>query len=92
MGTPSTREGLGALVVLETSAGRQVREARTSGSHASAQDPRVHFGLGSAKVEAIEVRWPSGARDRVKPTPDALLVGVKEGGGSLPTTVPGDHD
>ncbi|HJS74582.1 MAG TPA: CRTAC1 family protein, partial [Vicinamibacteria bacterium] len=48
VGTKSTREGLGARVTVETSSGRQSQEARTSGSHASASDPRLHFGLGSA--------------------------------------------
>jgi hypothetical protein len=81
VGSRSTREGLGARVILETSTGRQVREATTSGSHGSAQDSRVHFGLGSARVDAIEIRWPSGERDRVTPLRDALLLGVKEGVG-----------
>ena len=41
----------------------QVREVRTSGSYASASDPRVHFGLGAAsKIESLEVKWPSGAK------------------------------
>jgi len=84
-GVQSTREGLGAIVTVETASGKQRREARTSGSLASAQDPRVHFGLGSKRVEAIEVQWPSGERDRVKPAPGALLLVIKEGVGVLVT-------
>ena len=35
------------------------------GSYLSAGDPRLHFGLGgSTRIDAIEVRWPSGAVDR----------------------------
>ena len=35
------------------------------GSFLSASDPRLHFGLGgSTRIDAIEVRWPSGAVDR----------------------------
>ncbi len=81
VGSPSTREGLGAMVTVETSTGVQKREAGTSGSHASAQDSRVHFGLGRGRALSIEVRWPSGARDRVVPPEGALLLAIKEGVG-----------
>jgi len=83
-GVRSTREGLGAMVTVETSSTRQRREARTSGSYASAQDSRLHFGLGNEAVRAIEVQWPSGARDRVelaKGAEGALLLVIKEGVG-----------
>jgi hypothetical protein len=82
-GAKSTREGLGATVTVETSSGRQRREARTSGSHASAQDPRLHFGLGSASARAVEIEWPSGTKDRVEVPEGATLVVIKEGVGLL---------
>jgi hypothetical protein len=81
IGSRSTREGLGAIVTVETSATRQRREARTSGSHASAQDSRLHFGLGNEAVRTIEVHWPSGTSDRVEPQEGALLLVIKEGVG-----------
>lgn len=83
-GVRSTREGLGAMVTVETSSTRQRREARTSGSYASAQDSRVHFGLGNEAAGAVEVEWPSGVRDRVEPPKGgegALLLVIKEGVG-----------
>jgi hypothetical protein len=80
-GVRSTREGLGAMVTVETSATRQRREARTSGSYASAQDSRLHFGLGNGAVRAVEVRWPSGVRDRVVPPADSIVLVIKEGVG-----------
>ena len=86
-GVSSTREGLGAMVTVETSSARQRREARTSGSYASAQDSRLHFGLGNEAVRAVEVQWPSGARDRVehpkgaKGAEGARLLVIKEGVG-----------
>ena len=80
-GSKSTREGLGAVVTVETSNGRRSLEARTSGSHASAQDSRLHFGLGNEAVRSVEVQWPSGARDRVEPQEGALLLVIKEGVG-----------
>jgi tetratricopeptide (TPR) repeat protein len=60
-GTASNRDAIGARVTV-TSGGRcQTAWRIGGGSYASAGDPRLHFGLGSArKVDAIEIRWPSG--------------------------------
>jgi enediyne biosynthesis protein E4 len=64
-GTRSNRDGLGARVEVNG----QTRFATTSGSYISASDKRLHFGLGSAEIAKVEVRWPSGTRqvlERVK--------------------------
>jgi enediyne biosynthesis protein E4 len=64
-GTRSNRDGVGARVTIAAGGRRQVRERIGGGSYASAADPRLHFGLGSARtVESVEVRWPSGQVDR----------------------------
>jgi enediyne biosynthesis protein E4 len=55
-GTRSNRDGLGARVMVNG----QTRFATTSGSYESANDKRLHFGLGTAKTAKIEVFWPSG--------------------------------
>ena len=39
----------------------QTRFATTAGSYESANDKRLHFGLGAAKSAKVEVFWPSGA-------------------------------
>jgi hypothetical protein len=59
-GTQSNREGIGARLVLETTAGTELREARAGNSYLSSGDPRVFFGLGTASVTRLVVRWPSG--------------------------------
>ncbi len=60
--TASNPDALGARVVVEAGGQRQLRELH-SGTHAIQP---VHFGLGdNTAVEAIEVRWPSGRRQRV---------------------------
>jgi hypothetical protein len=56
-GTRSNRDGLGARVRVN----QQTRFATTSGSYESANDKRLHFGLGPAKSAKVEVFWPSGA-------------------------------
>jgi hypothetical protein len=57
-GKRSNRDGLGARVRVNG----QTRFATTAGSYESANDKRLHFGLGAAKSANIEVLWPSGRR------------------------------
>src|SRR3982074_3102419 len=57
-GTRSNRDGLGARVQVNG----QTRFATTAGSYESANDKRLHFGLGSVKTAKVEVFWPSGSR------------------------------
>ena len=54
-GTRSNRDGLGARVQVNG----QTRFATTAGSYESANDKRIHFGLGTAKTAKVEVLWPS---------------------------------
>jgi hypothetical protein len=69
-GTRSNREGIGAVLILETDRGIQAREVKSGGSYLSSGDPRVLFGLGSgAKVRRLEIRWPSGTRQTVEDLP-----------------------
>jgi enediyne biosynthesis protein E4 len=64
-GTKSNRDGVGARVTINAGGRRQVAQRQGGGSYQSAQDPRLHFGLGeSDRVETVEVRWPSGKIDR----------------------------
>lgn len=67
VGRKSNRQGVGALVTVETDAGRQTREARAGESYLSSSDPRVHFGVGNATaVKRVEIRWPSGLVQEVR--------------------------
>jgi enediyne biosynthesis protein E4 len=71
-----------ALLPGESKPFRQVDEVRSGGSYFSQSDLRVHFGLGKAeKVEAVEIRWPSGQVDLIKEIGANQLVYVKEGQG-----------
>ena len=67
VGKKSNRRGIGARVVLETTAGSQVRESKAGDSYLSSSDSRVHFGLGrAAAVKSVEIRWPSGVVQRLR--------------------------
>ena len=62
--TSQGRDALGARVDVRLDDGRVLRRrAYADGSYASARDPRVLVGLGSAAVERLTVRWPSGATE-----------------------------
>jgi hypothetical protein len=64
-GRHSNRDAVGAKVAVIAGGRRFVAQRVGGGSYQSASDPRLHFGLGSnERVEAIEVRWPSGRVDR----------------------------
>lgn len=63
VGTRSPRDAVGATVRVKTSRGEQVRQWYGGGSYASTNARPLHFGLGDADwIEALEVTWPSGAR------------------------------
>ena len=66
-GVQSPRDGQGAMVSLHTPDGlKQFRHATTTGSYISANDPRVHFGLGeNTTVEWIQIQWPSGIKQQL---------------------------
>ena len=61
-GGRSNRDGMGARVAVLRE-GKQAlwRRAHTDGSYLSANDPRVHFGLGrETGLDSVLVRWPGG--------------------------------
>jgi hypothetical protein len=69
-GKRDNAEGLGAEVTLTLPSGRRLfNQATTSVGYASSSEPLVRFGTGSyATVPEIEVKWPSGARQRLGST------------------------
>jgi hypothetical protein len=78
-GSKSNRFGLGATVRVQTTAGLQIREINNVASYQSANDIRLHVGLGSATiVQQIEVLWPSGTRQMLKDVAVNQILVVKE--------------
>ncbi len=87
VGTKSNRSAIGARVLVTTGALRQVEEVRSGGSYASQSDFRLHFGLGSAtKVDQIEIRWPSGAVEKLSNVAAGQSIRVREGDGIVKAT------
>jgi enediyne biosynthesis protein E4 len=64
-GARSNRNGLGAVVRVESPSGKQWLPVRSGSSYCSQSDLALTFGLNrDTTVSAIEVAWPSGARQR----------------------------
>lgn len=86
IGTKSNRSGIGARILCVTGDHKQIDEVRSGGSWASQNDLRVHFGLGSAaKVDRLEIRWPSGQVDKVENLTADQLYYVQEAKGVVRT-------
>jgi hypothetical protein len=69
----------GAEVTAVLPDGRKLRrEVHAGSSYLSSEDPRLHFGLGSAaEVRALVVRWPGGDETRLTGVAANQLVEVK---------------
>jgi tetratricopeptide (TPR) repeat protein len=63
-GVQSNRSAIGAKVTLEAGGRKQYREV-SGGSNFGCMPFEQHFGLGKAvEIEGLEIRWPSGLRQR----------------------------
>jgi enediyne biosynthesis protein E4 len=81
-GPKSPRDAVGATVYLTSSNQTQRGDVLSGGSFASSNDPRVHFGLGDRKtVDVIEIHWPSGALEKIRPDALDRIYTVEEGKG-----------
>ncbi|HYK37764.1 MAG TPA: CRTAC1 family protein [Alloacidobacterium sp.] len=81
-GAKSPHDAIGAVVFLSAGSMKQRGDVLSGGSFASSNDPRVHFGLGDAMtVDSVEIRWPSGVREKISvPNVDRIYT-VEEGKG-----------
>ena len=68
-GTQSNRSAIGARVTVTAGGRKRIDEVMSGGSYYSQNSFTLHFGLGElGGVEAVEVRWPSGAVQQVGQT------------------------
>lgn len=80
VGTTSNRDGIGARIRLIGESGfEQYGIVTTAGSYQSANDKRVHFGLGQDKrAKLVEILWPSGIEQRIEDVAADQILSVKE--------------
>jgi len=82
-GTKSNRSALGARVTIRSGNTTQVQEVMSQSSYVSANDPRLHFGLGSAASVDLQVRWPMGSIEVHNNVPADMLITLHEGSSSF---------
>jgi hypothetical protein len=84
VGVKSNRSGVGAMVKVVSGALTQKDEVRSGDSYISQSDQRLHFGLEKrTKIDLIEIRWPSGAIDKVTGANVNKILTIKEGQGLI---------
>jgi len=67
VGTKSNRDAIGARVTVTAGDLRLADQVKGGGSYLSANDYRLHFGLGRrTQIDSLEIRWPSGNEERLK--------------------------
>ena len=80
--TKSNPAAVGAVITWQTGTVKRTRLKIGGGSYLSSHDPREILGVGSAaKIDSIEIRWPSGKVDRLTNPPLNKYVKVVEGSG-----------
>jgi hypothetical protein len=80
-GVKSNRSAIGARVLARYGGKVQVQEVLSQSSFLSANDPRLHFGLGAAVTADIEIHWPLGAVEKYPGLAADQLVTIREGQG-----------
>ena len=75
-------DAIGALARLETGERRFWQQVQPNQSYASSNDPRLHFGLGTAeRVDRITIRWPRGETESFGPFEVNRFHPLREGTG-----------
>jgi hypothetical protein len=80
-GVTSNRSAIGARVVVRYDGRAHAQDVTGQSSFYSANDRRLHFGLGAATVADLTVRWPNGTTETFARVEANQLVVVREGAG-----------
>jgi hypothetical protein len=80
-GTKSNRDGIGAVVRVESAGGKQWSTVHSGSSYCSQSDLALTFGLGADASANLEVVWPSGAKQQFKNVKANERVLIDEGRG-----------
>jgi len=81
VGVKSNASAIGARVTARYGGRSQAQEVMAQSSFYSANDRRLHFGLGKAATADLTIRWPTGATEAIPNVEAGQLVVVREGAG-----------
>ena len=68
-------------MVVQYGGKKQAQELMSQSSYLSSNDPRLHFGLGSATTADVQVRWPDGKTETFPHIAADQLLTLREGHG-----------
>jgi hypothetical protein len=89
VGSKSNRDGIGAVVRVESRSGRQSNRVRSGASYCSQSDLALTFGLGSdTAVSTIEIEWPSGTVQKLSNIAANQFLTIDETRGIVDGTKP----
>ena len=83
IGVQSNRSAIGSRVVARYGTRRQAQEVLAQSSFYSANDRRLHFGLGAETSADLTIRWTNGATETIANVAANQLVVNREGKGII---------
>jgi hypothetical protein len=82
--TKSNPGAVGAMITWEAGGVKRSRLKTSGGSYLSSHDPREILGIGkSAKIDSLQIKWPSGQVDKLTDLPLNKYIKVVEGQGRV---------
>ena len=89
VGVKSNRSAVGAVVTLKSGDQNWVSEVRAGSGYQSANDLRLHFGLGKySKADDIQIIWPSGLIQHFEDVEADRFIHIVEGSVNLTHMLP----
>jgi hypothetical protein len=83
IGVTSNRSAIGARVTAHYGGKIQAQEVMSQSSFYSANDLRLHFGLGDVNKVDLDIRWPNGKLEKIANLDANRLFTIREGKGVI---------
>ena len=90
-GTKSNRDAVGAVVIIETTEGRQMKVLQAGTGFPSQHTKEMFFGIGKAVSAHAEIRWPSGGLQHSEGLPANHRIDIEEGAAEFHVTAFARH-
>jgi hypothetical protein len=81
IGVKTNRSAIGTRVIAHYGGLRQAQEVTAQSSFYSANDRRLHFGLGAETTANLTIRWTNGTTETIPNVAADQLVTIREGAG-----------